>query len=245
MRVRNLLLLSLLLGLSIGVLSTDAPAAAASPGGEPEGEEPEDVEAAGAADGPEDEEEAVEVESLPAAEDAPAAAAPAAASKGSAGVQFVVTQKMKTRLGELGYGAMDIEKLHPERASAIISRGIRKPRTGVPASWNRGAKGSSRTAVGGGIMGLVGMPLKAVGVPSSAAAPLTLVLGGLAAALSLGVGPFGGAAVASVVKQALEEELEEEEVSRPARRSSVNPDDLWLDRQIDKAIDFLKALLGR
>ena len=38
------------------------------------------------------------------------------------------------------------------------------------------------------------------------------------------------------------EPVEEEESLPPSRDNS---NDLWLDRQIDKAIDFLKGLLGR
>ena len=84
---------------------------------------------------------------------------------------------------------------------------------------------------------------KAVGVPDNLAGPLTLALAGVGAAVALGLGPFAGAAVSTAVADALAAEPEEEEV--PATPSRDNSDDLWLDRQIDKAIDFLKGLLGR
>ena len=86
-------------------------------------------------------------------------------------------------------------------------------------------------------------PAKAVGVPDNLAGPLTLALAGVGAAVALGLGPFAGAAVSTAVADALAAEPEEEEV--PATPSRDNSDDLWLDRQIDKAIDFLKGLLGR
>ena len=91
--------------------------------------------------------------------------------------------------------------------------------------------------------GLATKPLKAAGVPDGVAEPLTLVIAGAAAAVAFGLGPFARTAVSAAVADALTAEpVEEEEAPTPSRDNS---DDLWLDRQIDKAIDFLKSLLGR
>ncbi|KAL3901013.1 MAG: hypothetical protein SGPRY_012352, partial [Prymnesium sp.] len=54
-----------------------------------------------------------------------------------ASVQFMITNQMKERLQALGYASEEIAALHPERASAIVSRGIVRPKMGVPASWTR------------------------------------------------------------------------------------------------------------
>ena len=63
-------------------------------------------------------------------------AAPSAASRG-ASVQWIITNRMKAQLGELGYTPEDISRLAPDRAAAIIDRKIRRPAQGVPAEWNR------------------------------------------------------------------------------------------------------------
>jgi len=225
------LLLVLLLQLSTHIFAVemaDAPAAGDEPA-----EDDASEEAAPA--------EGVEAAAEEAEEEEEAAAEEAAEDKAS--VQFVVTAKMRAKLTELGYGDAEISDLSAERAAAIISRGIRCPKAGVPASWNRGGP---RSASGGSpikaFRGIVAKPLKAVGVPDAAVAPALLVLGGLAAALSLGLGPFGGGAVAVAVSEALAEPMPEEAAPKPSRG---NENDLWLDRQIDKVIDALKGVVGR
>lgn len=54
-----------------------------------------------------------------------------------AGVQFMVTNKMKAQLEALGYLEEEIAQLQPERAAAIIARSIARPSRGVPKTWMR------------------------------------------------------------------------------------------------------------
>eukprot|EP00966_Prymnesium_polylepis_P133121 3076750-Prymnesium_polylepis.1 len=44
---------------------------------------------------------------------------------------------MKAELAALGYEDAEIAALEPERAAAIIARGIARPGKGVPQKWNR------------------------------------------------------------------------------------------------------------
>ena len=154
-------------------------------------------------------------------------AAEATESSEGASVQFVVTQKMRTQLSELGYSQADISGLNAERAAAIISRGISKPRQGVPSDWNRGKGKPSRPAAGRSLLAAVGKQ--------------QMVAGGAVLASLLGVGfklALGKAAPAQPLTIPVPE-VEE------AVLDVVDSDELWLDRQIDKLILFLKGLLGK
>ena len=64
-----------------------------------------------------------------------------ARASSSSSVQWVVTQKMKAQLIELGYGEAEIAALDAERAAAIIRRSF-SPLGGVPTGWNRGGEAS-------------------------------------------------------------------------------------------------------
>ena len=73
---------------------------------------------------------------------------PYVAAQGSvASVQFMITQRMRGQLEMLGFTEQDINKLQPDRAAAIISRKIRRPRGGMPASWTRSGASSARDRV--------------------------------------------------------------------------------------------------
>lgn len=63
--------------------------------------------------------------------------APSALAQGTASVQFMITQRMRGSLSMLGYSEDDINQLQPDRAAAIISRRIKRPSSGMPASWTR------------------------------------------------------------------------------------------------------------
>jgi len=141
--------------------------------------------------------------------------APHAASEPTSGVQFVVTAKMREQLAQLGYNSDDIAKLAPERASAIISRGIRCPSTGAPQSWTTQTKGKTNPA------------LKVMRV---AVAPAVF---GALAAVSHGMGPF------TRHQRRAKEPVGSKRVPRLA-----DPDDTWLDQQIDKIIEMVKVLLS-
>jgi len=49
----------------------------------------------------------------------------AAVGGNAASVQFMITQRMRERLAELGYSKADIDALHPQRAAAIIQASSR------------------------------------------------------------------------------------------------------------------------
>ena len=172
------------------------------------------------------------------AEEAAAAApvAPPPPPAGPASVQWVVTQKMRMQLSKLGYSQEEIGKLDPERAAAIIRRGITRPARGVPGGWSKGVQqqGSKgiRSAVGLGQSLLA----KTKGVPGGPIAPaVALALGALTLVLKRG---GGGPNV--LVKRAVGPS-----VTEPLLEKSNTSDELWLDRQIDRLIAFLKDILGK
>lgn len=172
------------------------------------------------------------------AEEAAAAAPvdPPPPPAGPASVQWVVTQKMRMQLSKLGYSQEEIGKLDPERAAAIIRRGITRPARGVPGGWSKGVqqKGSRgiRSAVGLGQSLLA----KTKGVPGGPIAPaVALALGALTLVLKRG---GGGPNV--LVKRAVGPS-----VTEPLLEKSNTSDELWLDRQIDRLIAFLKDILGK
>jgi len=155
---------------------------------------------------------------------------------GPASVQWVVTQKMRMQLSKLGYSQEEIGKLDPERAAAIIRRGITRPARGVPGGWSKGMQqqGSKgiRSAVGLGQSLLA----KTKGVPGGPIAPaVALALGALTLVLKRG---GGGPNV--LVKRAVGPS-----VTEPLLEKSNTSDELWLDRQIDRLIAFLKDILGK
>jgi len=148
----------------------------------------------------------------------------------------VVTQKMRMQLSKLGYSQEEIGKLDPERAAAIIRRGITRPARGVPGGWSKGMQqqGSKgiRSAVGLGQSLLA----KTKGVPGGPIAPaVALALGALTLVLKRG---GGGPNV--LVKRAVGPS-----VTEPLLEKSNTSDELWLDRQIDRLIAFLKDILGK
>jgi hypothetical protein len=148
----------------------------------------------------------------------------------------VVTQKMRMQLSKLGYSQEEIGKLDPERAAAIIRRGITRPARGVPGGWSKGVQqqGSKgiRSAVGLGQSLLA----KTKGVPGGPIAPaVALALGALTLMLKRG---GGGPSV--LVKRAVGPS-----VTEPLLEKSNTSDELWLDRQIDRLIAFLKDILGK
>ena len=79
---------------------------------------------------------------------------PAAATRpddGRAKVQLVITQAMRARLLELGYGEADLgtrpASLTAERARAVIEAGIRRPIRELPRHWTRAGRQQSRLSV--------------------------------------------------------------------------------------------------
>ena len=78
----------------------------------------------------------------------PAAAQPDART---AKVQFVITQDMRARLLELGYGEADLgtrpASLTAERAAAIIQAGIRRPARELPRHWTRAGQQQSKLSM--------------------------------------------------------------------------------------------------
>ena len=172
------------------------------------------------------------------AEEAAAAAPvdPPPPPAGPASVQWVVTQKMRMQLSKLGYSQEEIGKLDPERAAAIIRRGITRPARGVPGGWSKGVQqqGSKgiRSAVGLGQSLLA----KTKGVPGGPIAPaVALALGALTLVLKR-----GGSGSSVLVKRAMAPSVPE-----PLFEERNNSDELWLDRQIDRLIAFLKDILGK
>jgi len=224
---RRLLVLFSLLAIVAVAHGVDEPAAEV-PEPAAEGEEEVEVESAAAAAG-----EEAEAEALPAAEEEEVAVEEEAATAraGAASVQWVVTAKMKAQLTKLGYSSAEIGQLDAERAAAIIRRSISRPSKGVPAGWNRGAK---RPAVLGLSRSLLASARKITSaLPGGPAGP-AVALVGVVGAVAFGRG--GGEIVQRApVPMPVEEEAVIEEAS----------DELWLDRQIDKLIAFLKVLLGK
>ena len=154
---------------------------------------------------------------------------------------------MRAQLAELGYTPAEVAALDAERAAAIIQRNIGRPSKGVPSTWKRGASGKAspvRSAVNAGrsLLLAVGKPLKAVGVPSPYAGPATLFAVALSALGFLMNGRGDGAAVVKAALAPIVDPMETEEMEEEL---PYNPDDLWLDRQIDKLIAMLKRALGK
>jgi len=79
-------------------------------------------------------------------------------------VQFMITNRMKGQLADLGYSPSEVRLLAPERARAIISRSIRRPSRGVPKEWQRAA-GRGGSGGAGGLGGLI-RPIKLVVGPA-------------------------------------------------------------------------------
>ena len=182
------------------------------------------------------EEEAIE-EPVEAEAEMEAAPPPAASNKAS--MQWVVTAKMRARLGELGYSEDEVAALDPQRASAIIKHAIARPSKGVPAGWNRGARKSGGNPVRSAVLAGRSMLAKVGGVPNPVLVPAVLILGGLGALKTLGGG--GGAVASAAVAAALSDPVDEP----PDTGAAPVSDELWLDRQIDKLIAVLKMLIGR
>ena len=173
--------------------------------------------------------------------DAPGEAAPAASSGGSsrdtAEVQFMITNKMKAQLSELGYTDDETEQLAPERARAIIEKSIRRPRAGVPAAWNRGAKKPP----------MLGRQLLAIRSRGAALVSKAKAKGGLAGLVCLvGAGATAAAVLskqggvsAESVARTVEEILDDADDETPQEEG------LWLDRQYDKLVAALKRMLTK
>mmetsp|Transcript_18030 Transcript_18030/g.46081 ORF Transcript_18030/g.46081 Transcript_18030/m.46081 type:complete len:232 (-) Transcript_18030:386-1081(-) len=160
---------------------------------------------------------------------------PAAARAGAASVQWVVTQKMRTQLNNLGYTDAEIEELDAERAAAIIRRSISRPNKGVPSGWNKGERRKGeRSAVGlrGSLLGAVGK------LPGGPALPVAALVG--VGSLVFGMKGASAAAASAAVERVLAEPDDSIIESVPD-----NSDELWLDRQIDKLILALKRMLGK
>jgi hypothetical protein len=62
----------------------------------------------------------------------------------SASVQFLITGKMKKILkDDLGYFEEEIFAMEPEIAKIVISKQLKRPESGMPKSWRRGAPADS------------------------------------------------------------------------------------------------------
>jgi len=183
-------------------------------------------------------EEATAAEAVEEAVDEPAEALPPsapAASGSKASVQWVVTQKMRAQLTKLGYSEAEIAKLDAERAAAIIRRSISRPQQGVPTGWNRKVRSRSAVGLGRSLLATVSKPFQqAPGGPLAASA---VVLTSVASVVAVGL--TRGGVSSKLVERVVALEPDEEVVSAPAS------DELWLDRQIDKLIAFLKAVFGK
>ena len=162
-----------------------------------------------------------------------------ARASSSSSVQWVVTQKMKAQLIELGYGEAEIAALDAERAAAIIRRSISRPSGGVPTGWNRG--GRSKPSALRGAVQAIRKPLSSIGLPSAA---VNAVLGTAVLAVGYSVFPKGSGG-SMVVERALASELPAEVDADILDAPPPKSDELWLDVQIDRFIDFLKGLFGK
>lgn len=56
------------------------------------------------------------------------AGATSAAAAGGASVQFMITRAMRMELAALGYDEAEVDRMQPQRAAAIIARGLPSPR---------------------------------------------------------------------------------------------------------------------
>lgn len=184
-------------------------------------------------------EEAAAAEAVEEAVDEPAETLPPsapAASGSKASVQWVATQKMRAQLTKLGYSEAEIAKLDAERAAAIIRRSISRPQQGVPTGWNRKVRSRSAVGLGHSLLATVSKPFQqAPGGPLAASA---VVLTSVASVVAVGL-TRGGGGSSKLVERVVAPEPEAEAISAPAS------DELWLDRQIDKLIAFLKGVFGK
>ena len=126
-------------------------------------------------------------------------------------MQFVITQKMRSQLADLGYSSSEVDALNTERAAAIIRHKIKRPARGVPDSWSSPPKGKSvpnpmRAAVRA--LGAVTKPIGGL-LPGGVAGPVVLA-GALAASVAFG-GAGGGILRPSRVASAPPSEPEDEE----------------------------------
>ena len=67
----------------------------------------------------------------------PRSAAFAPASSSSAQVQGMVTGRMRQALMALGYRSAEIDMINPEIAKVVITRGLERPRQGMPPAWTK------------------------------------------------------------------------------------------------------------
>ena len=188
---------------------------------------------------------------LPTPAATPAASpAPPTSTPGSASVQFMITAEMKSKLLALGYSEADVEQLQPERARIIVDKGLKRAST-LPASWTKSAKRDGPVVQAWKRVKKVGQtPAGAAGLAASALATVAV-----AALSSRGPGDFALASRPKVAKAARLQPVKVKaqkaeappavESDAPAKKLSYNPDDLWLDQQIDKFIAFLAGLFGR
>lgn len=201
-----------------------------------------------------DEEPVPDPEALPAPadEEIPLEEPPAREPRNSASQQWVITHKMRAALADLGYTETEVAALDPQRAKAIIDKAISRPSGGVPAKWNKGAKGQPR-----GPMGLCRSVLspvrKVIGkAPGGPVVGAIVLLGGAA----LGSGRIGGGGGEQPRRAVISAMLEK--VSAPApveeapaavwveeEKPAPAVEELWLDRQIDNIGRFFMRLLGK
>ena len=159
---------------------------------------------------------------------------------------------MRAALAGLGYTEAEVDALDPQRAKAIIDKGIARPSRGVPRSWNKGARGQARGPLG--LCHSVLSPVrKAVGsVPGGPAVGALVLAGAVAAATSRG-GLFSVGAAAPKLRKALRPvQPAPAPVAAPEEVDAVwvdeaehSTEELWLDRQIDNVGRFFKTLLGK
>ena len=245
-RLLNLLLLSLLLVQCVATTAADPSSttvAASESNGSVEEVQPAEAEGAEEAEEEEEEEAAAAAEEEPAPLPAPSATPPPA-SPSSASVQFMITAEMKQSLTALGYSEEDIAALQPERAKAIIERGLKRT-SKLPESWTRGAeKPKPIVAAWRSVKRQLSTPVgMGLGVGLSA---MTIV----ATSMSKGSQPM----MAPRTKVTKAVPPPRVQAVKPAAPTTIEPiadikppssDELWLDQQIDKLILFLKRVFRR
>eukprot|EP00965_Chrysotila_dentata_P032409 1080452-Pleurochrysis_carterae.AAC.5 len=171
-------------------------------------------------------------------------------SSSTASVQFMTTSSMRTKLEALGYSPTEAAALDPERAAAILRHSIRRPEGGVPQRWNRRAPPTAR--------GPLALARTAVRSTSACVQRVCRALGGAAKPLSLSL--LVAAATALVMSGVLDVPplkqtlMRSKVTARPARalaqskvtrahvRDREEESDLWLDRQVDRLIDWARGL---
>ena len=146
------------------------------------------------------------------------------------GVQWVVTKAMKAQLRALGYSTDEVNKLDPERASAIIDKSIRRPIRGVPDAWNR--RKQSRGPLAMFRKCVFGNPLVSIAL---------LLASGLTTAGLTHQGVFPQRARSKLAPPMPPPPPPAATTTR-RRRPASNPDDLWLDRKIDETGAWLMDL---